>query len=303
MHKMNRGSMASPNRGSFPTCMILMASPIQKRLPTKWAKRSYYYWTVRSVALALGLTIILWLPMFGMFLDVTPRAMRATWETGSEAVFASLNKQERCQMEVKDNTSRHHPESKFFKKWLDGLHGIELAATTDNGFGLQTLNVDRSPDPESTPDQIESTGVYRRVDVISPWNQLPFSDSTMDFVLSSHGLQKYHDPIGLLCEAARVTKLGGYLALVIPRKERRDKDRDRERTTLEELIARHQTLPNKKVEDDGDRNLNAWVPKDVKELLRYMRLDVTAWEDVDDKAGDGFMILIQINNKIKIKGC
>ena len=49
-----------------------------------------------------------------------------------------------------------------------------------------------------------------------PW----FGDNSMDFVFSSHCLEHMTDPVSALKEWHRVLKRGGYLVLILPRKDR-----------------------------------------------------------------------------------
>ena len=55
-----------------------------------------------------------------------------------------------------------HPESKFAHKLLDGLRGIEIGASSYSPFGLKTLNVDFSDDPNGSFQkvQIKYTGLF-----------------------------------------------------------------------------------------------------------------------------------------------
>ena len=66
-----------------------------------------------------------------------------------------------------------------------------------------------------------------------------FADNSLDAVFSSHVLEHMVDMGQALAEWGRVIKPGGYIFMIVPHKERTF-DNTRERTTLAELITRHQ---------------------------------------------------------------
>jgi SAM-dependent methyltransferase len=72
-------------------------------------------------------------------------------------------------------------------------------------------------------------------DVIAPAHRLPFPDSSLDFVLTSHLLEHLGDPLGTLVEWRRVLRPGGFLFLRLP-DQRGAFDRARTRTTLAHVI-------------------------------------------------------------------
>jgi ubiquinone/menaquinone biosynthesis C-methylase UbiE len=58
------------------------------------------------------------------------------------------------------------------------------------------------------------------VDIVSPGDQLPLDDNSVDFVISSHVIEHFPDPIKALKEWYRVVKPGGYLYIIAPRRIR-----------------------------------------------------------------------------------
>jgi SAM-dependent methyltransferase len=72
-------------------------------------------------------------------------------------------------------------------------------------------------------------------DVICPAHRLPFADSSLDFVLTSHLLEHIADPIAALVEWRRVLRPGGLLFLRVP-DHRGEFDRMRTRTTLDHVV-------------------------------------------------------------------
>lgn len=87
--------------------------------------------------------------------------------------------------------------------------------------------------------------------------------------------------------ACRVTRPGGYVFMIIPHKERTF-DAPRNRTTLSELLQRHNVPPP---ETPGHHSV--WTTVDVLELCQHFNWTVVAVQDIDDKVGNGFTVVIQ----------
>lgn len=183
-----------------------------------------------------------------------------------------------------------HRPSRLANYYLKGRRGIEIGGAYHNRFELNTLNIDYTDEiTEFKKHEIKVCGQYMKVDIVANGNDLPFKDSVWDFVISSHVLEHFFDPIQALNEWLRVIKPGGIIFMIVPHKERTF-DKDRERTTLKELIDRH----SGSIEDPKtDQHHNVWITEDVIELCKYMGLNVIDFQDVDDKVGNGFTIVIR----------
>jgi SAM-dependent methyltransferase len=128
------------------------------------------------------------------------------------------------------------------------------------------------------------------VDIVSPGDKLPLEDNSVDFVISSHVIEHFPDPIKALKEWYRVVKPGGYLYIIAPHKERTF-DKERNRTTLGELIERHETG---KVPETLNDHCSVWVTEDFVELIRWLGWNVLHVQDTDDKVGNGFTVVVQV---------
>lgn len=182
-------------------------------------------------------------------------------------------------------------ESKLAHKYLDNLKGIEIGGAAHNPFGLNTINIDVNDDPFDTYRKLqkEYCGTYLKVDVIASGDKLPFEDESYDFVVNSHVLEHFWDPISALYEWFRVVKKGGFIFMIIPHKDRTF-DKDRELTSLSELIYRHEH-PENKINEDGHHSV--WNTETFLELCKYLDFDVIDYQDVDDKVGNGFTIVLK----------
>ncbi|CAB9528295.1 Methyltransferase, type 11 [Seminavis robusta] len=198
--------------------------------------------------------------------------------------------------ETVDNKSFKFPESDIMHRYLDGLEGVEVGSATHNGFGLHTVNVDFTFEPTLyQKEQIDFVGQYRRVDVKASADRLPWADGVVDFVLSSHVIEHFHDPIKVVCEWLRVVRVGGYVAIIAPHKERTF-DKDRERTPWEEIRLRHYRFESGELVDaafDSLQHWCVWITDDFLEIAKHMHWKVVEWQDADDKVGNGFTIIMQ----------
>jgi SAM-dependent methyltransferase len=181
-------------------------------------------------------------------------------------------------------------ESALAHRYLDGLRGVKIGGSIHNPFGLNTLNADytASTDTVFKQAEIEITGKALPVDIVASGDELPLGNESVDFVVSSHVLEHLPDPIKALNEWYRVVRPGGYVFMIVPHKERTF-DRDRPRTALAELVHRHETgeCP------DTKEHCSVWITEDVVELVRHLNYPIVEVQDVDDKVGNGFTVVIQ----------
>ena len=182
-------------------------------------------------------------------------------------------------------------ESALAHQLLDGLEGIEIGGSAHNAFGLKTRNVDYtgSMDTVFKQQEIKLCGEAMPVDIVAPGDKLPIEDRSVDFVISSHAIEHFSDPIKALKEWYRVVKPGGYLYIIAPHKERTF-DKDRDRTPLSELIERHRSGIGP---DPNGPHCSVWITADFVELVKYLGWEMVAVQDVDDKVGNGFAVVIR----------
>jgi len=182
------------------------------------------------------------------------------------------------------------PESNMAHRYLDSLRGIEIGPSSHNAFNLpDCLFVDKWEESRYTEEQRELCGTAQRIDVLAAGNTLPFADGSLDYVLTSHVLEHFHDTIGALKEWYRVVRDGGLIFTIFPHKERTF-DKDRPRTTLSELIERHAAGSL----DASDGHHTVWVTEDAVELVEHLGWKLVEVMDVDDKVGNGFAFVIQV---------
>jgi SAM-dependent methyltransferase len=177
--------------------------------------------------------------------------------------------------------------SQFVLSYLSGLDGIEVGASAHNDYGLNAVNVDRYGEMDTIykDEEWRLTGRRRAVDIIASGDQLPFMDDSVDFIFASHVLEHFPDPLRALKEWLRVARK--YVVLVVPHRDRTF-DRDRELTSVDELLRRHE----QRLEDPRDLHWSVWTLESFLELCRRLDLRVIDSLDPDDKVGNGFMVVL-----------
>ena len=191
-----------------------------------------------------------------------------------------------------------YPESKLAHQYCVGK-GLEIGGSAHNPFGLNTLNVDVSGhmDTPFKQEEIRRCGRSLPVDIVAPGDAIPLPDNSQDFIVSSHVLEHFTDPIKALIEWDRLVRPGGVIFMIVPRKDMTF-DHARERTPLRHLVDDYE---NGTTETHGDPNghEHVWIPADIIELIRWMKNETgVRWEVVqvhneDDKVGNGFTVVIR----------
>jgi SAM-dependent methyltransferase len=198
---------------------------------------------------------------------------------------------------LKIKTAGKHRESALAHKLLDGLRGLEIGGGAHNPFGLKTLNVDYTDDYTTVfkKAEVSQCGEYMKVDVVSSGDDLPFKDNTIDFVVSSHVIEHFYDPVKAVEEWLRVVKPGGYVYIIGPHKERTF-DKDKPRTPLAEIINRHEHPNPPKIDPHG--HYSFWITEDFVRICKHYGWKIAAVQNVDDKVGNGFAVVIQKEGKL-----
>lgn len=222
--------------------------------------------------------------------------------------------------------SKFFPESKLAHDLLDGLKGISIGDSAHNAFGLDTINVDRisHTDPAFKPyadEQIRLCGEVMPVDVVAPGDKLPFPDKSYDFVISSHVIEHFYDPIGAIKEWMRVARR--YIYIICPQRDALESDRDKPLTPLSEHVSRHIPLSAEvsrlleieshplssldKITSEGfipgkpdtDEHHSRWTTQGFIQMCWWIFAqewgkdwEVCKAQDRDDKVGNGFCVVL-----------
>jgi len=178
-------------------------------------------------------------------------------------------------------------ESVMAHEYLDGLKGIEIGSGAHNTFGLNTINVDQGYSPLYKQHQIDMCGKFAKIDLFANGDNIPVPDKSYDFVISSHVIEHFRNPIKALREWERIARK--YIFMVIPHRKR-TVDRNRPLTDISEIIEAFQN----NLTNDVDKHHYTYTPENFKKLMDHLGYDAQI-VDPDDKVGNGFMVLIKLS--------
>ena len=184
-------------------------------------------------------------------------------------------------------------ESAIAHKYLKGLKGLEIGGSSHNPFGLDTLNVDvtNSFDTVFKQQEIQLCGEALKVDIITNGDNIPVEDKSFDFVISSHVIEHFKNPITALKEWQRIARK--YIFIICPHKERTF-DKDRELTNIFELFYFYHDFL-KEIEANGNEHYTVWDLNTFLEMLIKLKFKIEYANNIDDKVGNGFMVLINLS--------
>lgn len=201
-------------------------------------------------------------------------------------------------------------DSQLAHQYLDKLWGIEIGGAEHNSFNLpHCLNVDYTAEPTvfSKGSEILCNEVMK-VDIVANGDDLPFKDETLDYVISSHVIEHFFDPVKTIKEWLRVVKKGGYIFIIAPTKKDLPSE-TRPCTKLGEIIARHEGRMTKdEVNFEGGHGVSAvsqlqidrehghwsvWNLEDFLPICESYGWNVVEALEKDDKVGNGFCIVLK----------
>jgi SAM-dependent methyltransferase len=215
--------------------------------------------------------------------------------------------------------SKLFPESALAHQLLDGLVGLECGGAAHNAFGLNTLNVDRvsHEHPDFAPyaeEQMRLCGEVMPVDIVAPGDCIPVPDQSYDFVISSHVIEHFYDPISAIKEWMRIATR--YIFIIVPKRDALESDREKPLTGLDEHVDRYErhcsflhlkdvfnpNLPADMFKEahDTDEHHSRWTLESFCDMCDWIcRQDFgKGWEickafENDDKVGNGHCIVLK----------
>lgn len=195
-------------------------------------------------------------------------------------------------IEIKANTKDFVHRSNLLDTYLNkkNLKGIEIGSVLYHSLGINSIFVDYtdSLDIPYRKYELKTFGKTLNIDVVAFGDDLPFEDNSLDYVLTSHVIEHFYDPIKALKEWFRVIKPGGYIAMIVPHKLRNDGHVNA--TSVKKIIDRHFSTPPSEFIDTHHAQYDL---ESMLELCKYMNFNVVEAQDPDDRYGNGFTIIIQ----------
>jgi glycosyltransferase involved in cell wall biosynthesis/SAM-dependent methyltransferase len=202
------------------------------------------------------------------------------------------------------------PEHALAHEFLDELQGLEIGASSHNPFGLKTRNVAPLDDYAFYSGAQQKMDVApARVDIWASADAIPVPNDSEDFIISSHVVEHLPNVIATFWEWNRIVRTGGYIFMIVPRRDALPEDVGREITPLRHFLDdfRLQTTldthPTEGVPGGRMGHYHVFEPASILALVDWMRdQKLCAWqlvarEDVDTKVGNGFTLVFRVLTK------
>ena len=208
-------------------------------------------------------------------------------------------------------------ESKLAHQILDGLEGLEIGPAAHNPFGLRTRNVGLSPERDPIDheffkqSQLENCGRVAPIHISADAADIPLPESSTDFVLHSHVWEHLSNPLAALEEWVRLTRSGGYIFAIVPKRDAAPTDIGRSVTSLASLVQSYERQSNREsgnseMQGSGRGHYTVFLPGLLRDIGRWFnlshlraRIDEVAFQETDDKVGNGHTIVWQVK---KVRG-
>ena len=205
-------------------------------------------------------------------------------------------------------------DSALAHKYLDGLNGIEIGAAAHNPFNLEGCkavglkDLDRTDHDFFAREQLAMCNAFVDIDIDAEADMLPIEDDSLDYVVTSHVIEHLPNPIRAFAEWDRVLHVGGYIFMIVPKRNALPADSLRGVSSAETFVKAYRenwsadSVPNEYMRSvPGGRRGHYWVFT-LEELLTLLDLlqfkaDIH-WEvvealETDDKVGNGHCVLLR----------
>jgi SAM-dependent methyltransferase len=210
------------------------------------------------------------------------------------------------------SSSNIFPEFRLAHELLDGLEGLEIGPTSHNPFRLKTRNVgltaDRDPDDYEffKQSQLEMCGSFATIDISADAADIPVPENSTDFVLHSHVWEHLPNPLVALDDWVRITRFGGYLFVIVPKRDTAASDKDRPVTSAPSLVQLYERKRRGETFPPGERgrgrgHYTVFSPGLLREIGDWFNqshswagLDEVAFQETDAKVGNGHTIVWQV---------
>lgn len=195
------------------------------------------------------------------------------------------------------------PESKVAHEWIDPIEaiegrGVEFGPAAHNPFGFKRcIHADIKPPPNNSSyytEQMRLAGWVVGTNVTAELGKpLPFKTAEFDYIVTSHVLEHVWDLIAGFHEMRRVLRPYGLMVHVLPHVDRTF-DKGRSLTAWDELQKRHTHPENNPSTDEHHSVFNTELFLEIISNIPY--LTVLQVLDVDDKVGNGFLVVLQLKH-------
>jgi len=190
------------------------------------------------------------------------------------------------------------------------LTGLEIGAAAHNPFGLRTRNVALSEANEFYAELSRGEIIVpAAVDIWASGDDIPVTDRSEDFIISSHLVEHLPNLIAAFIEWNRILRDGGYVFMIVPLKGALQADNSRELTPLAHFVDDYNqkitldTHPTDGVPGERAGHYHTFTPDSLLEVVHFMHQKrLCAWtlvarEDIDTKVGNGFTLVFKVTHR------
>ena len=149
-------------------------------------------------------------------------------------------------------------------------------------------------------------GEWARIDIAADAHAIPVADSSQDFVLHSHVWSYLADPLGALEEWTRVVRDGGFIYIIVPKRDVVAYDAARRVTPLS-VHVRHYGLRSTHESRAAEQGLHGrghysvFSPSSLREMVDWFnrmdwhcQLREAGFQETDDKVGNGHAMVLRV---------
>ncbi len=190
-------------------------------------------------------------------------------------------------------------ESRLAHKYLDGLKGLEIGASVQNPFGLNTRMVGLNIDNFIEADK-RDTGEYIHLDIIADSCSIPVPSESEDFIINSHVIEHSPDFIKTLIEWYRIVKKNGIIFMIVPKKNAHPTDAILPVEDWRHFFRDYKI--NATFEEEFENNYSYYghyhrftLETFYQNINRIFgrRVEIIDYQEKDDRVGNGFTIVLK----------
>ncbi|HMD81336.1 MAG TPA: methyltransferase domain-containing protein [Anaerolineales bacterium] len=198
------------------------------------------------------------------------------------------------------NQARIFKEQRLAHQWCKG-EGLELGAGAHNPFNLPgSLNVAPGDDPVFRQAEIEICGMYAEIDIVAEGHDIPVGDGTQDYIISSHVVEHFPDPLRAFIEWNRILKPGGIVFMIVPQRNADPHDAKQPVSKIAEIVEAYEqgyTVDDSPLPVVRRGHYFVYTLDTMLNLIRWandnlhLGWEVVAHERRDTKVGNGFTVV------------
>lgn len=194
-------------------------------------------------------------------------------------------------------------EHKLALQWCKG-EGLELGAGAHNPFNLLgSLNVAPGDDPVFREAEIALCGMYAEVDINAEGHDIPVPDSSQDYIISSHVVEHFPNPLEAFLEWKRILKPGGIVFMIVPQRNADPYDAKQPVSTIQQIVVAHEqgwTVDSCPLNVVRRGHYFIYTLDSMLNLIKWgnhhlgLGWEIVATERVDSKVGNGFTVVCRV---------